>query len=148
MRGVLSVRGVVYEELSGGVLGYYDHTDGLIKVDPRPKRRRRHVTIVHEAFHRVMQHGEDILPKRVSREIVVEHMTAMYFISFRDLLDAFVQCGSVDEMARFLNVDNGLIYARFLALTALEQTILNVCGRNCIGIDYREPVRSDLAVVA
>lgn len=88
------------------------------------------------------------MPRRVSREIVVEAMTAMYFISFRDLLDAFVQCGSVDEMARFLNVDHGLIYARWLALTQMEQTILNVCGRNCIGIDCREPTRTDLAVVA
>lgn len=142
------MRGVVYEELSDGALGYYDHEDGLIRVDPRKPRRKRHVTIVHEQFHRALGHGEDIMPKRVSREIVVEAMTAMYFISFRDLLDAFVQCGSVDEMARFLNVDNGLIYARWLALTQAEQTILNVCGRVCIGIDYREPARSDLAVVA
>lgn len=142
------MRGVVYEELSGGVLGYYDHEDGLIRVDPRKPRRKRHVTIVHEAFHRTLRHGEDAMPKRVSREIVVERMTALYFISFRDLLDAFVQCGSVDEMARFLNVDNGLIYARWLALTQAEQTILNVCGRACIGIDYREPTRADLTVVA
>jgi hypothetical protein len=142
------VRGVVYEELSDGALGYYDHNDGLIRVDPRLKRRRRHVTIVHEAFHRTLKHGDDIMPRRVSREIVVETMTAMYFISFRELLDAFIQCGSVDEMAKFLNVDNGLVYARWMALTTMEQTILNVCGRTCIGIDYREPVRHDLAVVA
>ena len=141
------MRGVVYEELSGGALGYYNHEDGLIRVDPRKPRRKRHVTIVHEAFHRTLKHGEDTLSKCVAREIVVERMTALYFISFRDLLDAFVQCGSVDEMARFLNVDNGLIYARWLALTTMEQTILNVCGRNCIGIDYRDPVR-DVARVA
>ncbi|QOT15918.1 hypothetical protein [Paenarthrobacter sp. YJN-5] len=106
------------------------------------------MTIVHEAFHRTLRHGEDAMPKRVSREIVVERMTALYFISFRDLLDAFLQCGSVDEMARFLNVDNGLIYARWLALTPMEQAILNVCGRSCIGIDYRDPVRDGLSRIA
>lgn len=134
-----AVKGVVYEELPDEMLGCYEHETGLIYIDPREKRRVRHMTLVHELFHKAHKHGPCTLPVQVSREIMVETMTAKYFISFRDLLDATVQCGSVEDMARFLNVDHSLIYARWLSLTPLEQTILNVCGKTCIGIDFREP---------
>lgn len=139
---------VVYEELPGDMLGCYEHDTGIIRVDPRPKRRTRHITLVHELLHKAHKHGPCSLPVQVSREIMVESMTASYFIGFRDLLDATVQCGSVDEMARFLNVDHGLVYARWLSLTAIEQTILTVCGKTCIGIDTREPQRNQLEKAA
>lgn len=85
------------------------------------------------------RHGPAPSAVVVAREIGVERMTAHYFISFRSLLDGFIQCGSAAELAAFLHVDKGLVYARILGLTKMEQMMLVVCGRHCIGVETGEP---------
>lgn len=127
-------RNVIYGELDGNLLGFYDHTTGNTHVDVRLSKRDQHITITHEGFHRMGRHGPAPAAVVVSREIGVELMTAQYFISFRALLDGFIQCGSVEELAAFLHVDKSLVYARMLGLTRSEQLILMVCGRHCIGV--------------
>lgn len=130
---------VLYAELDGSLAGFYDHATGDITVDPRLPKVELHATVTHEGFHKLLGHGPCKRPVAAAREIVVENMTAEYYISFRSLLGALTQCGSVKSMAKYLNVDEGLVYARFLSLTPLEQTMLNVCGRACIGINTRKP---------
>lgn len=131
---------VVYRELDSDLLGYYDPVTETLTVDPRLPKRDRHLTLVHEGFHKLGHHGPAPAPVELAREVAVEAMTAMYFISFRALLDAFIQCAGPEDMAAFLHVDKGLIYARFLSLTKLEQVMLQTCGRHCIGVDTREPI--------
>lgn len=137
--GVWMRRNVIYRELEGDLLGFYDHTTGNIHVDARVSKRDRHITITHEGFHRMGRHGPAPSAVVHAREIGVELATAQYFISFRSLLDGFIQCGSADELAKFLHVDKGLVYARLLGLTKMEQMLLVVCGRHCIGVDTSEP---------
>ena len=137
--GVWMRRNVIYGELEGDLLGFYDHSTGNTHVDVRLSKRDRHITITHEGFHRMGRHGPAPSAVVVAREIGVELATAQYFISFRALLDGFIQCGSPEELARFLHVDKGLVYSRFLGLTKLEQMMLVVCGRHCIGVDTTEP---------
>lgn len=127
---------VVAGEMPVGVLGYYDHAAGSIHVDKSLDRRERHVTVVHERFHKALKHGPCSTPGvRVAREILVEGMTARYFIKFHALLDAFMNCSDAQAMAEFLNVDCGLIYARLLHLDPLERLMLDVCAVRCIGIN-------------
>lgn len=139
--GVWMRRNVIYGELEGDLLGFYDHTTGNTHVDARLSKRDRHITITHEGFHRMGRHGPAPSAVVHAREIGVELATAQYFISFRSLLDGFIQCGSAAELAKFLHVDKGLVYARLLGLTKLEQTLLGVCGRHCIGVDTSEPAQ-------
>lgn len=140
--------GVVAGEMPAGVLGFYDHAAGTIHVDERLDRRDRHVTVVHERFHKVLKHGPCSTPGvRVAREILVEGMTAKYFISFRDLLDAFIHCSDAQAMAQFLNVDCELIYARLLHLEPLERLMLDVCATRCVGIKL-STLHPDGALVA
>lgn len=138
-RGI--VRGnIIYEELPGNLLGRYEHETDTIHVDCRLPKRDRFLTLIHEGFHRQLGHGPAPKAVCVAREILVEQMTARYFIPFRSLLEAFIQCGSVTSMAKFLHVDDGLVYSRMLTLTPLEAVVLEVCGRQCIGIDTAKPV--------
>lgn len=137
--GVWMRRNVIYGELEGDLLGFYDHKTGNTHVDARLSKRDRHITITHEGFHRMGRHGPAPSAVVVAREIGVELATAQYFISFRSLLDGFIQCGSAEELAKFLHVDKGLVYARLLGLTKMEQMLLVVCGRHCIGVDTAEP---------
>lgn len=132
-------RNVIYGELEGDLLGFYDHSTGNIHVDIRLSKRDQHITITHEGFHRLGRHGPAPSAVVVAREIGVELATAQYFISFRALLDGFLQCGSAAELATFLHVDKGLVYARMLGLTRMEQMMLVVCGRHCIGVDTGDP---------
>ncbi|MCO4238718.1 hypothetical protein NG702_15080 [Pseudarthrobacter sp. MDT3-28] len=129
----------IYGELEGDLLGFYDHSTGNTHVDVRLSRRNQHITITHEGFHRMGRHGPAPSAVVVASEIGVELMTAHYFIGFRSLLDGFIQCGSAAELAKFLHVDKGLVYARMLGLTKAEQLMLVVCGRHCIGVDTGEP---------
>lgn len=132
----LGMVGVVAGEMPAGVLGYYDHAAGTIHVDRGMDRRSRHLTVVHERFHKAMKHEPCATPGvRVAREIQVEGMTAKYFIKFHALLDAFMHCSDAQGMAEFLNVDCGLIYARLLHLDPLERLMLDVCAVRCIGIE-------------
>lgn len=132
-------RNVIYGELEGDLLGFYDHITGNTHVDVRLSKRDQHLTITHEGFHRLGRHGPAPSAVVVAREIGVELMTAQYFVSFRSLLDGFIQCGSVAELAKFLNVDKGLVYARLLGLSKAERLMLAVCGRHCIGVDTAAP---------
>lgn len=127
---------VVLEAMPSGTLGYYDHATGNVHVDKNLDRRERHMTLVHERFHRALKHGPSNTPGvRVAREILVEGMTAQYLISFRDLLDAFAACSDAQAMASFLNVDCELVYARILGLSKLERLMLDVCAVRCVGIN-------------
>ena len=137
--GVWMRRNVIFGELEGDLLGFYDHVTGNTHVDVRLSKRDQHITITHEGFHRMGRHGPAPSAVVVAREIGVELATAQYFISFRALLDGFIQCGSAAELAQFLHVDKGLVYSRFLGLTPLEQLLLQVCGRHCIGVDTGAP---------
>lgn len=144
MRGEFSIgvwmrRNVIYRELEGDLLGFYDHSTGNTHVDVRLSKWDQHMTITHEGFHRMGRHGPAPAAVVVAREIGVELATAQYFISFRALLDGLLQCGSVSELAKFLHVDKGLIYSRLLGLTKLEQLLLEVCARHCIGVHTGEP---------
>ena len=126
---------VVYGELPDKMLGYYDHDTGLIHVDEGLDRRERHLTGVHERFHKLLQHGICNTPgARIAREIKVEGWTATYMITFRALLDAFSACSDAQAMAEFLNVDPELVYARILGLSRLERLMLDVCAVRCIGV--------------
>lgn len=132
----MRTNGVVAGVMPAGVLGYYDHGTGTIHVDGTLDRRDRHVTVVHERFHKALKHGPCSTPGvRVAREILVEVMTAKYLISFRDLLDAYTACSDAQGMAEFLNVDCQLIYARLLHLEPLERIMLDVCGVRCVGVE-------------
>lgn len=127
---------IVPGKMPAGILGFYDHDAGMIHVDESLDRRDRHVTVVHERFHKALKHGECSIPGvRVAREIIVEGMTARYFIPFHQLLDAFQHCSDARAMAEFLNVDCQLIYARLLHLEPLERIMLDVCAVRCIGIE-------------
>lgn len=140
--------GVVTGEMPEGILGYYDHADGTIYVDCSLDRRQRHVTVVHERFHKALKHGPCSTPgERVAREIQVEGMTARYFIKFHALLDAFTNCSDPRAMAEFLGVDCNLMYARLLHLDPLERLMLDVCAVRCIGIDLSR-LHPDGALVA
>lgn len=130
---------IVYGPLPGDLLGKYEHATGTIHVDCRLPKRDRYITLIHESFHKQLKHGEAPRAVGVAREVLVEQMTAHYFIPFRSLLDAFIQCGSVASLAKFLHVDDGLVYARMLSLTPAEALMLEVCGRQCIGIDTSKP---------
>jgi hypothetical protein len=126
---------VVYGELPEKMLGYYDHGTGLIHVNESLDRRERHITGVHERFHKLLQHGLCATPgMRTAREIKVEGWTASYMITFRALLDAYTACSDVQAMAEFLNVDCELVYARVMGLSRLERLILDVCAVRCIGV--------------
>lgn len=130
------MKGVVVGKLPGNLLGLYDHSTGKILVDESLDRRDRHITVVHERFHKALKHGPCSTPGvRVAREIVVEGMTAQYFIKFHALLDAFQNCSDAQAMAAFLNVDVELVYARLLYLEPLERLMLDVCAVRCIGIE-------------
>lgn len=140
--------GVIAGEMPDGVLGYYDHDAGTIHVDASLDRRDRHVTVVHERFHKALKHGACATPGiRTAREIIVEGMTARYFISFRDLLDAFQHCSDAQALAHFLNVDVELVYARILHLEPIERILLDVCATRCIGINL-STAHPDGALVA
>jgi hypothetical protein len=130
------VRGVVYGKLPGNLLGYYDHETGSIHVDEGMDRRDRHMTVVHERFHKLLRHGPCKTPGMgVAREMRVELMTAEYMIPFRALLDAYIACSDPQGMAAFLHVDCELVYARMTGLSRLEQVILNVCAVRCVGVE-------------
>lgn len=145
---MISKTAVLSGTMPDGILGYYDDETGTIHVDGSLDRRDRHVTVVHERFHKALKHGACSTPgERVAREIQVEGMTARYFISFRDLLEAFTQCSDAQAMAHFLNVDCQLVYARMLHLDPLERVMLDVCGTRCIGISLSTP-HPDGALVA
>lgn len=140
--------GVVAGVMPAGVLGFYDHGTGTIHVDGSLDRRSRHMTVVHERFHKALKHGPCTTPGvRVAREIQVEGMTAKYFIPFHQLLDAFTHCSDTQGMAEFLNVDCGLIYARLLHLEPLERIMLDVCAVRCVGVQLSTP-HPDGALVA
>ena len=126
---------VVYGQLPDNMLGYYDHGTGSIHVSEDLDRRERHMTVVHERFHKLLQHDICTTPgRRIAREIKVESWTATYMITFRALMDAFTACSDAQAMAEFLNVDCELIYARILGLSKLESLILDVCAVRCIGV--------------
>jgi hypothetical protein len=126
---------VIYGQLPDQMLGYYDHETGLIHVDENLDRRERHLTGVHERFHKLLQHGICTTPgMQLAREIKVEGWTAIYMITFRALLDAYTACCYAQAMAEFLNVDCELVYARLMGLSRLERTILDVCAVRCIGV--------------
>lgn len=132
--------GVIAGRMPEGVLGYYDHSTGCIHVDERLNRLDRHVTVVHERFHKSLKHAPTDTPGvPVARELLVESLTAEYLIPFRQLLDAWSSFSDVAGMARFLNVDPELIYARVLSLSNLERVLLQVCAMRCVGIDMSAP---------
>ncbi|RKO27656.1 hypothetical protein D7Z96_01670 [Pseudarthrobacter phenanthrenivorans] len=141
-------KNVVSEALPGNLMGYYDHATGKIHVDESLDRRSKHMTVVHERFHKALKHEPCAVPgRRVAREIQVEGMTAQYFIGFRDLLDAYTACSDVQAMAMFLNVDCELVFARILGLSKLERLMLDVCAVRCIGVELSTP-HPDGALVA
>lgn len=132
--------GVVYGNMPGNLLGYYDHSAGVIHINEELDRRERHMTLVHERFHKLLKHGPSFTAGvQVAREILVEGMTAEYLIPFRLLLDAFMLCSDAQAMAEFLNVDCELVYARMMGLSKLDRIILHVCAVRCIGVNLTTP---------
>lgn len=132
--------GVVLGVLPDQILGYYDHATGLIHADERLDRHERRLTVVHERFHKFLKHEPCGVPgTRIAREIRVEKMTAEYFISFRELLDAYIACSDVGALAKMLNVDCELVYARLMGLSKLERVMLDVCAVRCIGVELSAP---------
>lgn len=139
---------VIAGRMPEGILGYYDHSTGCIHVDERLNRLDRHVTVVHERFHKVLKHEPTDAPGvPVARELLVESLTAEYLIPFRQLLDAFTAFSDVAGMARFLNVDAELIYARVLSLSKLERVLLQVCAVRCVGVALSAPHPSGVLTV-
>ena len=135
MVGVL-VDGVVLGVMPSQVLGYYDHATGLIHADERLDRHERRLTVTHERFHKILKHEPCGTPGvRLAREMLVEKMTAEYFITFRALLDAYIACSDISALAVMLNVDRELVYARLMGLSKLERLMLDVCAVRCIGVE-------------
>lgn len=123
---------IVFRHLPDGLAGHYDRKTREIVLDPRHPRRITRPTVVHEMVH----HNLDHAPMRcgasnTAREIMVESMASRYMICFSSLLDAYMTFGSFEDMAEYLEVDLGAIYARFMSLTPIEQAIMNSCGRYC-----------------
>lgn len=126
---------IVYENLPGGLRGYYDHGTGATHVDGRMVACDQRSTIIHEWFHKILGHGPcPDVAVRMAREIAVERLTARFLIPLPRLMEVMVTYATTAERAAALDVDESILYARVFGLEDDEQTIFDVCARRCIGI--------------
>lgn len=128
-------RRTVFAELPGDLLGYYDHATGSVFVDRRMAEAKKRCTLVHERIHRMFGHaplGSE--PEHVAREIATERAAGRELIPFPSLLGALCRhLGDLDAVALELLVDLETLLARLWDLEPVEQTVLEACGRHCIG---------------
>lgn len=131
---------IVLSDLDDGLCGYYDHATETVHINSRLSARERRATLVHEMIH--WERGDeptDSLPVHMAREVEVDHETARRLISFPQLMWAMTYFGSGQLACEVLDVEPSVYLSRILAMTRLEQIILDVCAVQCIGI------RSELA---
>lgn len=145
---------IVFKRLDGES-GYYDHASGKIYLDPREDMPTLISTLMHERIHKELGHEPLTDPgENVAREVMVEGMAARRLISFPELLGGMVKHRDVEHGADEFGVDSGTVRARILGLTPLEQAVIQVCGRHCIGFLWAQDAkpgpetRPNLVVVA
>jgi hypothetical protein len=126
------------ESLPVGVDGYYNHEQDTIYIRKGLIPRRDASVREHEMVHKYHRHQPlDSLPEHHAREIWVEEEAARRLVPFGQLLEAFNECASIESMSTKLGVDGGIICARMLGLTDLEQTMINMCAFHCITNENR-----------
>jgi hypothetical protein len=136
---------VVLEDLGEDLCGFYDHATETVYINRRLSIRDRRCTLVHELIHWERGHEPtDNLSRHTAREVEVDHEAARRLISFPQLMWAmtYFGTGSGNAAAEALDVEPSAYLSRVLAMTRLEQVILDVCALQCIGI------RSELALSA
>jgi hypothetical protein len=127
--------GTIYEDLPGGLCGYYDRRTGAIHVDRRMSAKDQANTYVHEMFHKILGHGKaGSLPEHVAREVAVDRITARALVTLPALMDAMVTHPCQQSRAEFLGVDEHIYAARIFGLEPEEQIMVEVCVRRCIGL--------------
>lgn len=122
---------IIFRNLPGNLAGYYDQVTGLIHIDPTRSITTQRITLVHERFHKNLRHTPLIGAAHNAREIYVEVLTARRLISFQMLLGGIMCHTSLQELARMWDVDIGLAATRLGAITPIEHTLIEVCGRYC-----------------
>lgn len=134
----------VYTDLPGSLLGLYEHSTGQVFVDRRMSAARKRCTLVHEAIHRLFGHRPSATPaETVVMEIATERMAALHLIPFPMLLGVLCRYpGDLDAAAEELMVDGDTLLARILGLSPMEQTVVEACGRHCIGYGSEQAKRS------
>lgn len=97
--------------------------------------RARRSTLVHELIHWERGHGPtDNLAEYLARDIEVEHEAARRLISFPALMWAATYFDSTLARCEALDVDATIFHSRLMAMTRLEQIVMEVCALRCIGL--------------
>lgn len=124
----------VFRELPDELCGFYDRASDAVVVDRRLTRDLRVSTEVHESVHRSFAHcPTGSAAEHVAREIATGALTSRMMIPFPLLMQALGSCRTGAEAARLCRVDVSVFTARLMCLTEMEQTIIGVCVRQCLG---------------
>jgi hypothetical protein len=129
----------------GGPLGLYDRETGTVWVQKGLPAHKARCTVVHEHIHKILGHGAPLSNReKIQREIAVHGVAARMLVPFHMLLTSMTRCASLREAAAWCGVDFDTFTTRLMGLTSLEQTMLEVCGRHCIGYQW---LTEDIRVV-
>lgn len=122
---------IIFRDLPDDLAGYYDHASARIYIDPRWPAGTIRTTLVHERIHKNLGHAPITGAAHNAREIGVEVLTARRLINFQMLLQGLMRQTSLLDLAQLWHVDVGLVVTRLGAITPLEHSLIEVCGRYC-----------------
>jgi hypothetical protein len=120
-----------------GPLGLFDQETGAVWVQKGLPPQVARCTVMHEAIHRIGGHGAPVSNwEKNRRELATHRVMSMVALSFHTLLEAMVVSQSLREAAARCGVDFDTFTTRLMGLSPLEQTMLEVCGRYCLGFPW------------